>query len=163
MTHPFDIDENCLKQQTIDEFVRSITRIETAFANILDSEVEFLKRNKDQFSPKELSKFNENLEEIIKLAIKKEIILQLLLEEIKKCPEKCKREKSDNCHCKCCEEKKYYCEVCHKKRRCYCKRCREECVYCKDFNHHFHDEHDVCSYCKEQMFNCVCFKRDNRD
>lgn len=108
-------------KKSIDDFIQSVTNLENAFASVLKSEVDFLNRNKDQFTPEQFLRFNENLEEIIRLAIKKEIILEFLLEEVKKCPPECKEESRYKrkkkkcshdifCHCYECDERNHYCD-----------------------------------------------------
>ncbi|HEY4552682.1 MAG TPA: hypothetical protein VIG80_05775 [Bacillaceae bacterium] len=132
--YEYDEIQNMPQIGNIDEFVRSITRIENAFANILNGEAEFLNRNRDRFTAEEFFKFNERLEEILKLVIKKEIILEFLLDEIKKCPQECPKEPEED-HCSC---KEYYCE-CD-----YYDYCDSEYYYCVDAGESRRKKRGIC-------------------
>lgn len=69
-------------QENLNEFLASVVEIEHALANAINAEVNLI--NKLHLSPKEAERFTEKLENLIKLAIKKEIILEFLLEETTK-------------------------------------------------------------------------------
>ncbi|MFC4023632.1 hypothetical protein ACFOUV_07325 [Oceanobacillus longus] len=87
-------------QESLNEFIASAAEIENALANAINAEVSLMKRL--SLSPKEAMKFTEKLENLIKLAIKKEIILEFLLEEtIEACKEHVECKKCSSHHCKC--------------------------------------------------------------
>ncbi|MEC3656848.1 hypothetical protein P9148_17460 [Bacillus siamensis] len=79
-------------QESLNEVLLSIAEIENALANAINAQTEVIK--KGSFSPDELSLLIDKLENTIKLAIKKEIILELLLEDaVKACEhEKCNKQ-----------------------------------------------------------------------
>ncbi|WP_249872055.1 hypothetical protein [Oceanobacillus saliphilus] len=90
-------------QESLNEFIASVAEVENSLAQAINAEVHLMK--KLDFSPKEAIKFTEKLENIIKLAIKKEIIMEFLLEEtIKACKDhkkKCKKCPPHKCTCHC--------------------------------------------------------------
>ncbi len=128
-----------LENNNIGDFIQSIVQIENAFANVLNSQSDYLDAHRDNFTPEQLLQYNDHLAEIIKLAIKKEIILEFLLDEIKKCPKPCppKRPKPDKpCKGKKCKPKK-----CKHKRKWKC-RCKKSC------HHHQCHYKSGCSCCE---------------
>lgn len=82
-----DID-HMKRPHNLDDFIDSVTNIENASAKLIHSEAQYLIRNQDKLTPVEALRFNEDLQEILKLAIKKEIILEFLLDEVKKCQDR---------------------------------------------------------------------------
>ncbi|MDQ6598596.1 hypothetical protein E2K98_14110 [Bacillus salipaludis] len=71
-------------QKKINEILSSVAEIEKALANAINAETELLRR--EHLSPGQVSFLTEKLEELIRLAIKKEIILELLIQDaIKAC------------------------------------------------------------------------------
>ena len=71
-------------RESINEILSSVAKIERALANAINVEANLLKR--EELSSKQISFVTNKLEELLKLAIKKEIILESLLQEaIKAC------------------------------------------------------------------------------
>lgn len=79
-------------QQSLSELLASVANIENALANAINAESEILKEG--NMTPEQLLVLSNKLEDLIKLAIKKEIILEFLIEDaIKACKtaEKCEK------------------------------------------------------------------------
>lgn len=79
-----------LCQQSLSELLASVANIESALANAINTESEILKEG--NMTHEQLLMYSSKLEDLIKLAIKKEIILEFLIEDaIKACEtaEKC--------------------------------------------------------------------------
>lgn len=112
------------RKHNINDFIKAMTKLENAFADILNAEAKYLRESLNHLTPDEALKFNENLENILKLIIKKEIILEFLLDEIKQCPKEC----NEVCDCYCKDEDD----------PCLCKGCKPHdccchcCLCCKD-------------------------------
>lgn len=71
-------------QKKINEILSSVAEIEKALANAINAQTELLRR--EQLPLGQVSFLTEKLEELIRLAIKKEIILELLIQDaIKAC------------------------------------------------------------------------------
>ena len=86
--------KNC--QEQVNEFIEAASNIENALANAINAESEILRCG--HFTHEELSFFTNKLENLLKLAIKKEIILEFLIEDVIKACKECERHK--NCDCK---------------------------------------------------------------
>lgn len=80
-------------QQSLSELLASVANIENAFAKAINAESEILKEG--DMTPEQRLMVSNKLEDLIKLAIKKEIILEFLIEDaIKACKT---AEKCDKC------------------------------------------------------------------
>ncbi|MGJ9457264.1 hypothetical protein [Oceanobacillus sp. CF4.6] len=95
-----EVPRRKLCHDSLSEFIESAAEIENSLANAINAETHLMKTL--DFTPKEAIQFSKKLEDLIKLAIKKEIILGFLLEEtMKACKDQPKCKKCESHHCKC--------------------------------------------------------------
>ena len=159
------------------QFIRAVANIENSLADAIEAQSDLLKN--DSLSKEELRYFSDQLEEMLKLVIKKEIILEFLIDDIvqgcKHCSAKpCKKCKHKDCRCKpkrckkcnhtdCkCKKKCKYCDHidCKCKKKCkYCDhidcKCRKKCKHC----HHLECKcHLKCKKCGYE--DCRCHRYD---
>jgi len=113
------LSNNKHRKHNINDFIKAMTKLENAFADILNAEAKYLRENLNHLNPDEALKFNEKLENILKLIIKKEIILEFLFDEIKQCPKKCSevcdcycKDEHDTCPCEGCKPHDCCCHCC---------------------------------------------------
>ncbi|WP_085991262.1 hypothetical protein [Oceanobacillus senegalensis] len=94
---------DCMEE--LSELIRSVANMENALAEAIEAEILILKYG--NFKPEEVKEFHDRLENLIKLAIKKEIILEFLIDDTTKaCKEirtkddhKCKKCSPHPCNC----------------------------------------------------------------
>jgi hypothetical protein len=77
-------------EQALTNIIESISREETAAANLLNSESEFIKIAKDYSdNVEELVYLNTSVNDIVKNVVRLQMLLQIKLEETKKFIKKC--------------------------------------------------------------------------
>jgi len=88
-SHHYPSKKTC--KESLSELISSAANIENALANAINAEISILKNG--NFTPEQIIVLTNKLENLLKLAIKKEIILEFLIEDATKAckmPRKCK-------------------------------------------------------------------------